>query len=145
MYERKIPPLQLPCALGFERQPSEACTAVNQHTREKLGFSSVIIGTFLSWGASTWRMRLLLVGWEYLCLGRLPKMHPQLTYSSCQRKWSSDMNTRACVEPMANGSRTMRKGDSRTPGGGTWACSSSLTSARREAAHLWQSPCPPCY
>lgn len=36
-------------------------------------------------------------GWEYLCLGRLPKTHPQLTYSSCQGKWSSDTNPRVCV------------------------------------------------
>lgn len=140
---------QLPCALGFDRQPSEARTAVNvpvhQHTREKLGFSSVVIGTFLSWGASTWRMRLLLVGWEYPCLGRLPETHPQLTYSSCQKKWSSDMNTRACVKHTAKGSRSMRKGDSRTPGGGSWASSGSLTSARRKASHLWPPPRPPCY
>lgn len=107
--KRKIQPIEVPSAPGFDRQPSEARTAVSvpvhQHTREKLSFSALIIGTFLSWGTSTWRMRLLLVGWEYLCLGRLPKTHPQLTYSSCQRKWSSDMNSHVCVKHIAKGSR----------------------------------------
>lgn len=149
---------ELPC-VGCAWEENATCTAPlcswlwqaalrgtvpeHQHTREKLGCSSVVVGTFLGWGASTWSMRLLLVGWEYLCLGRLPKTHPQLTYSSCQRKWGSDMNTR--VKHTAKRSRTTRKGDSRIPGGGTWASSSSLTSARREASHLWPTPRPPCY
>lgn len=94
------------CSWLWQAAPSPAVSVpVHRHTREKLGFSSLIIGTFLSWGASTWRMRLLLVGWEYLCLGRLPETHPQLTYSSCQRQWSSDMNTRACAKRTAKGSR----------------------------------------
>lgn len=114
---------------------------------EKLCFSTVINGTYLTWVASAWRMRHLRVGRECLCLGRLPKTHPQLTYSSCQKKKGARTWTHAHVrtcKSTAKGSGTVRKGNGRTPCNGRWASSGSPTSARRKTSHLWQLPCPTC-
>ena len=153
VHERKTLSVWLPRALGFDRQPSEAPTAVNVsvhwHAGEKLCFSSVINGTYLSWVASTWRMRAPScgLGKQYLCLRRLPKMHPQLTYSSCQKKRAQTwihVHAHTCKHA-AKGSGTMRKGYGRTPCNGRWASSGSPTSARRKTSHLWQFPRPTSY
>lgn len=102
VHKRKILPIQLPCALGFDREPSEAGTAMNvpvhQHTREKLGFSSVIIGTFLSWGASTWRMRLLLAG-NICALGDFQKhIHNSPTAAARENGAQTQIHVCVCVK-----------------------------------------------
>lgn len=113
---------------------------------KKLYYSSVINDTYLSQVASARR-----VGGTFMWAGQAMSM-PQETSKKCIHNSPTAavretelrhayMHTR---KHTAKRSRTMRKGDGRTPCNSRWANFSSPTSARRKMSHLWQFPLPTC-